>query len=862
MSFRKVIGAALLGTTLLACTGGTAFAGTDAPKHTYDLPSQDLGTALRAIGRASNSEIIFEASNVQGQQARALSGSYTTKEAVDALLQGTNLIAVERQGTIYIRDRFREASETMNESNGSDIVVTGSRIRGAPTSSRVTTATREEIRDEGIANLGDFARALVQNYSGGQNPGIVGGGQGGSENLTGSTALNLRGLGADATLTLINSHRVAYDAISQGVDITAIPLAAIERVEVVADGASALYGSDAVGGVANIILRRDLSGLTASARLGAATDGGQVTQQYSLTGGQRWAGGGFMVAADYQRATEIIARQRDFTQNMYPTSTLLPRYKQVNLVVAGHQELNDALTLEIDGHFNDRRSPRCITFAQTLDCTTRGNLVSTAVRSYAVSPSLRLRLLSNWEMRLTGTFSRSDTSIETRTYNAGVEASLSRPKYNNTLKSVELNAEGPLFAIGGGDVRLAAGVGYRGTELKVDIKRTINGVTTPQNQFTQRQNIGFAYGEVNIPFVDRQNRMPLVEQLRVTAALRYEDYGRIGSVATPKIGLIYEPHSDVTIKASWGKSFKAPRLYQTGSLSNAYLIPGYVFVPSPSGGRPVLLLGGGNSELKPERATTWTASIGYKPGFLEGFSVDAGYFNIHYRDRVLSPIASEVSALGSDYGGLVTLSPTANQVLDVIAALSGTLQNQTGAAFDPAQVGAIIDNRLQNIARQNVQGVDLSAQYRQSLGQEDTITFKASTTYLKSSRQNAPGQPTIPTAGAIFTPPTWRARGSATWATGPVSFSGIVNYIGGVDDQRFQPVVRVGSFTTVDAILQFKSGRDRGLLGNASVQISIANLLNEKPAAIRYTDPAAPRFDSTNYPSSGRIVAITLSKSL
>src|SRR3546814_14406823 len=102
-----------------------------------------------------------------------------------------------------------------------------------------------------------FARSLVQNYSGGQNPGIAASGQGGSENVTSSSALNLRGLGADATLTLFNGHRVAYDAISQGVAITAIPLAAIDRVEVVTDGSSALYGSDAVGGVANEILLKN-----------------------------------------------------------------------------------------------------------------------------------------------------------------------------------------------------------------------------------------------------------------------------------------------------------------------------------------------------------------------------------------------------------------------------------------------------------------------------------------------------------------------------------------------------------------------------------------------------------------------------
>src|SRR3546814_1212331 len=88
-----------------------------------------------------------------------------------------------------------------------------------------------------------------------------------SENLASTSTLNLRGLGPDATLTLINGHRIAYDGAFQGVDISAIPLAALDRLEIVADGASALYGSDAVGGVANIILRRDFDGIWSSARI-------------------------------------------------------------------------------------------------------------------------------------------------------------------------------------------------------------------------------------------------------------------------------------------------------------------------------------------------------------------------------------------------------------------------------------------------------------------------------------------------------------------------------------------------------------------------------------------------------------------
>src|SRR3546814_10504025 len=89
--------------------------------------------------------------------------------------------------------------------------------------------TRRDAELLGQTDLGQIIRDLPQNFSGGQNPTITAAGQGGFTNVSGSSAINLRGLGPDASLTLFNGHRVAFDAISQGVDISAIPLSAIER---------------------------------------------------------------------------------------------------------------------------------------------------------------------------------------------------------------------------------------------------------------------------------------------------------------------------------------------------------------------------------------------------------------------------------------------------------------------------------------------------------------------------------------------------------------------------------------------------------------------------------------------------------
>src|SRR5690606_33275434 len=176
-------------------------------------------------------------------------------------------------------------------------VVTGSRIRGAPVASQVIEIDAEDFRRAGHADLGQVVRSIPQSFGGGQNPGVGSNVPASSGvDVGGGASLNLRGIGSDATLTLLNGHRLNYSASRQSVDISAIPLAAVERIEVVADGASALYGSDAVGGVANIILRREADGIETSARLGSSTDGGYFQQVYGALGGAGWASGGFVAA--------------------------------------------------------------------------------------------------------------------------------------------------------------------------------------------------------------------------------------------------------------------------------------------------------------------------------------------------------------------------------------------------------------------------------------------------------------------------------------------------------------------------------------------------------------------------------------
>jgi iron complex outermembrane recepter protein len=198
------------------------------------------------------------------------------------------------------------------------VVVTGTNIRGARLiGGSVQALNAEEIARTGKASIAELLRELPANLAGG----VAGGdnNRGGQDttaataNLTGGTGVNLRGLGALSTLVLVNGRRVAASGqFGDFVDISNIPVAAIERLEVLKDGASAVYGSDAVGGVVNIILKRYVQGVDALVRVGDTTQGGGRETQVSLVGGSAWEGGNFIAGWEFNSRDRVSAGKRNF----------------------------------------------------------------------------------------------------------------------------------------------------------------------------------------------------------------------------------------------------------------------------------------------------------------------------------------------------------------------------------------------------------------------------------------------------------------------------------------------------------------------------------------------------------------------
>lgn len=202
-----------------------------------------------------------------------------------------------------------EEDEAFDEQEGEVIIMTGSAIerRGLTTAAPLAIVDKSDLDAAGMASVGE----ILQNLPSQSNAINVNFNNGGD----GSTRVNLRGLGAGRTLVLVNGRRhvAGGTGANASVDLNAIPLAVIDRVEVLKDGASAIYGSDAIGGVVNIITRKDFQGTEASGYYGSTQDGKGSVYDINVAAGIDSERGNVVFSAGYFQQNPLNAGDRGFS---------------------------------------------------------------------------------------------------------------------------------------------------------------------------------------------------------------------------------------------------------------------------------------------------------------------------------------------------------------------------------------------------------------------------------------------------------------------------------------------------------------------------------------------------------------------
>lgn len=224
------------------------------------------------------------------------------------------------------------AALTSNEDEaGEEVVVTGSRIRRDPNDSPLPLQiiTTQEIERNGISNPEQLVSYLTTNGSAADNlasnADVTSGQQRGNN---GASFANLRSQGSGATLVLLNGRRIASHGLQgSAVDVNQIPFSAIERIEVLKEGASAIYGTDAIGGVINFILRKDYQGVGLQGFVDIAEEGDHTIYRTSAIAGYgdlSAQGFNVMGAVSYSDVPELRGDQRDFVNTFQPNRGLSP----------------------------------------------------------------------------------------------------------------------------------------------------------------------------------------------------------------------------------------------------------------------------------------------------------------------------------------------------------------------------------------------------------------------------------------------------------------------------------------------------------------------------------------------------------
>lgn len=868
------IAACLPAYAAMAQSRPTADAATD-----FNIPARDLAGALDRFSTQTGIQVVYQPELVASRQSKALTGRLTWRQALEALLQGSgleyqqaddNTVVIRRQGNTRSPAAVRPAAATPTapaDGEGTEVtdlgrmMVTGTRIRGGVTPSPVIGISAAQIQEEGFADLGEVVRSVPQNFRGGQNPEVPAGNLGLgliNQNVTGGSGLNLRGLGPDASLTLLNGRRMSYSGFLQALDISVIPVEAVDRVEIVPDGASAIYGSDAVGGVGNVILRRDFDGVMLGARYGTATAGGLTTREYTATAGHTWSSGGLIAVYKDISADPIYARQRNYASYLADPTMIYPRNDLRTGLLSAHQSLGDVAELTLDA----LKSVRDQTSIHFLSSQPQYYRAVPETSSSLMSPSLEFFLPNDWTLSIGATWGKDETAYKYSldTISTGASTLLYDYCYCNELRTYELGTEGPLFELPGGDARIAAGAGHRRNEFQ-QIIEVGAGLQDVHGDESSR----FAYVEISLPLVSAATNIVGVERLLVTAAARTEDYDSFGRVTTPQFGLIYGPSEDFSLKGSWGKSFKAPTLNQLNFISAALLYPAAIFGGTgyPAGSTAIYLQGG-NPALRPERAKTWNASLAFHPTALPNLQAELTWFNIDYTDRVVAPLTNITQGLSNPaYAAFVEYSPTAESQAQVLADADSFL-NATGSPYDPSSVVAILHGRFANVVRQRIKGVDLSGSYRFDLG-DGQLMIRGSASWLDSSQQSNQGQASTNLAGTLFNPAKVNSRLGLVWNHSDFTISAFANYIGGVTDAVNDH--KGGSFTTFDTTLRYIVGKQAGFRQGGATSsplefaLSAQNLFNREPplhtpASLIYSTP----YDPTNYSAIGRFVSLSVSK--
>lgn len=833
-----------------------------------------------------------------------------------------------------------QADETTEEE---EIVVTGTSIRGVPpTGSNLISVTREDIETHGGANTPDLTASVPQLNSFNTAPQTDRAG-------LGSFAPALRGLPASATLPLMDGHRLVGAAVQDtNPDFPLIPNLAIERIEVVADGASSIYGSDAVAGVVNFITRRHIDGVEVSASYGVSDE--YYAGHIGAATGWDWGTGSILAAYQYTENDNIVGADRDYRVQDFtpfggvdsrsptcpapnvlpdvygyafyaaaPTFTfntrnrcdsgavadLVPSSRIHALFVSGRQELTDNATLWGEILYSDRRDENQVAPpGQTVFITNANpffqgpagatnefvefrpdNLIGddhfTNTNHKVVGNSsfgLDLELPRDLNLTIYGTIdwaqnatfvpqingaalaaaaAGTTTATALDPFGTGTAPNVVAAILNSSSdvtedQEVNLGAvrlDGPLLDLPGGSLRFALGGELRNESFE---QGGFVG-TTPVPEELNRH-ISSVYGELFIPIFGDGNEAPGFHSLSVSLSGRYDHYSDFGSTTNPKVGVNWEPVDGLVMRGSYGTSFRAPGLRQVGATVGSYYLSAAqaaAFANDPTRGlaqvNTVYLLGG-NDDLQPEEAETYSFGVDINPTSLPDLRASLTYYNIEYTDVIGTPSVPFVFT-DPTFASLVHRNPTATELNNLLSiAVPVTLPTPLPA------IGNVLDLRLNNFGIRETDGLDFDVNYRWDAGFGAVFADLAGNYVLNFDTQFSPGAAVANSLDLGVS--RWTARATLGVDVGSLSLAGFVNYRDGISNNFTTPTgvgpYEADPYMTVDLRVAWtlpENGWGRGTV----LALQVNDAFDEEPPFFPGTDGVGGAYNPI-----GRFIALNV----
>ena len=829
------------------------------------------------------------------------------------------------------------------------VEITGSSIKriDAETALPVTIIRVDELTRQGITTAEQALTRIAANQSNFGVSAAIGA-------TTGAKAeADLRGLsgpiGANSnkTLVLLNGRRLANHAFdAAAVDLNAIPLAAVDRIEILRDGASAIYGTDAIGGVINFILRRDFRGLelSLSTQIPEATGGGD-TDRFTAT----WGFGSLtenrfniLASLDWRRQKVLAARDRPFsatgilrgevtagtsgtsfpgdldgfepslpgcappgsipnpagTSCRYDFSRdvdIIPENKQITGLVRGafaitpdhiasveYLRANNKATSRVAAapttslipttspFFPAGATPRLIPDVingNGIACTDPGNnCVPGGAANWRQVPAGQRTsgddttnertmaelqgAVAGWDYRAAAgvSKSRSEASVKGGYVNDGIiqqgvfnglinpfgaqtpagEAAIAAAQVvaptlvgENKVRFIDFRVSKELMQMRGGPLAIAFGAEHRRERSyfeATDITAELGSLgIDPDSDTSGSRKVTAAFAELSIP---------VIKDLEITLAGRYDKYSDFGHTWNPKVGVRYQPTPQWLLRGSANKGFRAPTLYEihqpasltftSDNYNDPVLCPGGTPVAGASAGvvcdQQVLLrqsgpasIGQPASTLQPEKSRNFTFGLVFEPTRNVNLGIDYWQINIK---NLINPLPEQ--AIFNNFAANSSRFFRCSQIPQTGPGISAddidTCLSRT-ATMDPI---AFVDDPTQNLGELKTRGLDLSAGYRTGATRWGNFGVNLDGTYvLQYKFQREKGGEFINALGKYvdFAPVfRWQHVLSANWNSGPWSAIVSQRFKTGYTDQ--DEVNHVGSYALHDVSVSYAPVKD------------------------------------------------------